>query len=244
MKPIKLAANTVCVLVLGLGFLTAFKGDVLEVSEDYVEFRLGHYNLEIPRKNVISNSIPSWLRWLPGLDDGSNSALFLFKDREIKGSIPGYKYTKFSFRDDIEILAMILTPEEINRYKNPETYSQLGDLWRNEGSYSDRKVEHYGSNGWYKVYRAIEYPHSWALLNRYPETENPLPESTLEFWVAHCLEFHPNDGKHVSCTSHVLFDDILIEFDISEYNIVVINEIRNYLQITVKNWIKEDHRNL
>lgn len=212
-----------------------------EAGEDTTELRLGHYLLEVPKKNVMSsNTIPNWLRWLPGLDDGSKSMLFRFQDREVKQHVPGYKYSEDKrFRDDIEILVMVLTPEEVARYRNPETYSELGKLWRSEGSYKDRKVEPYDEAGWYKVYRGLEYPNIWALLNRYPDSSKPLPSDPLEFLVAHCVESKPKDGRLASCGTYELIDDLVIEFDVSDYNIAVINDVREFLRATVQGWIKK-----
>ncbi len=238
MKATKLMVNSLLTLILGMFFLAGYRVSEQQPDENIVEVRLGCHMLEVPRKNVVSNGVPAWLRWLPGLDDGSNSALFRFFDHEVQEYVSGYQIGEVRFRDDIEIIIIALTTEDVNGYQNPKTFSQLGDLWNMQGSYRERRMEPHRSNGWYKVFREVEYPYSWALLNRYPDPHSPLPDSTSEFWVAHCLMLGPKKDPQPSCTSHFLVDDFLVEFSISEYNIEKIDKVKAFLRSEVESWIK------
>lgn len=240
MNNANLMAGILALIAIASAFLVGCGVGPSETGEDTVELKLGHYLLEVPKKNVMSsNTIPNWLRWLPGLDDGSKSMLFRFTDREIKQNVPGYRFDEDKrFRDDIEILVMVLTPEEVARYRDSETYSELGKLWRGEGSYKDRKLEPYGETGWYKVYRGLEYPNIWALLNRYPDSSKPLPRDPLKFLVAHCVDSKPKNGRLASCGTYELLGDIVIEFSVSDYNISVIDDVRKFFRSTVQGWIK------
>jgi len=223
-------------LVLCVGALIYSSASTLRAERDLVQLSLGHYIFEVPRKYDMSNSIPLWLRWLPGLDDGSSSALFRFENVEVRDSVGGYTLTGTPDRDNIRILVSVLTPEEIRRYQDPEIFSDLGDLWRGQRRYQGRKVEPYGANGWHKVYSALEYPDAWTLLNQYPDEQRPVPNTTLEFWIAHCRKGGPD--RRVRCKSHFLIDDIQIEFRISDYNLGVIGEVKDFLQDKVTSWIK------
>ena len=238
MKPVKFENNGFLVMMLGL-VLFAGCSIRVEAREHLVELQLGSYKLEVPRKNDMSSSIPDWLLWLPGLDDGSRSALFRFDFHEVQESIPEYQYGGVRFRDDIGFLVEVLTHEEVKAYQNPETFNQLGDLWRSKGSYRDRKVEpHQSINGLYKVYRDFEYPGEWTLLDRYPDQELPLPELTSDFLVAHCGMLGPKDDTQASCLTFFLLDDIYIQFDMVGYNLKLIKEVKSLLRNTVKSWIK------
>ena len=244
MKPVKFENNGPLVMMLGLVLLLllvllagcSIRG---EAREELVELQLGPYKLEAPRKNDMSSSIPDWLLSLPGLDDSSRDALFRFDFHEIQARIPEYQYGGVRFRDDIEIWVAALTPEEIKAYQNPETFNQLGDLWRAKGSYRDRKVEpHQSINGLYKVYRDFEYPGVWTLLDRYPDQELPLPELTSDFLVANCRMTGPKDDSQPSCLTFFLLDDIYIQFRMIGYNLKLIKEVKNLLGDMVKGWIK------
>jgi len=211
-----------------------------EEHEAVEKLKLGHYTFHIPEKNAMTKAVPFWLRWLPGLDEGSSSALILFKDQEVKESIPTYKFTdKNKYRDDIEVLLMVLTPEEVQRYHNPQ-YGQLEDLWYSKGSYKKRRVELDEKYGWFKVYREIEYPYSWAYLSQTPDENKTVPNEPLDFWISHCLLSGPKDDQTASCNSYVLVDDIVMEFSVSDYNLLALEEIKQFLKTKLRSWLQVD----
>jgi len=228
-------------LLAGLALLAfgVALGATAEVLRPYETLRLGKYTFHIPKENAMTNGVPVWLRWMPGLDDGSRSALFMIEASTLGGEIPGYRQRDGLYEDDIEGLLMVLTPEEVGRYRDSSRYYVLVDLWYRQGSYRERKVEPYGSSGWYKVYRRVEYPRSWVLLTAYPDPAKPLPENQRDLWVASCLELNRpagQTGKGVSCRGKILFDDIVVEFHISDYNLPVIDQVRDFLKARVLEW--------
>jgi len=225
-------------IAVSIAFIGGCGKNHTDQNEAVEELRLGRYVFHVPEDNAVTKEIPVWLKLIPGMDDGSRSALIRFKGNEIKKSILSYSVENNQFHDDIEALLMVLTPEEKQRYHSPQ-YSQLESLWYSNGSYKKRRVELNKDYGWYRVYREIEYPKSWAYLNQYPDANITVPKEPLDFWVAHCLLLGPVGAKSISCKSFVMIDDIVIEFSISDYNLPVIEEIRGFLKSTIVGWIVE-----
>ena len=207
---------------------------------DVVQIKLRKHTFLIPKHIAMERGrvIPDWLVNLGGLDDGSSTTLFRFDDEEIKANVPSYQVAGDNqFKDDIEGLIIALTPEEIGRYKDPDTYAQLGDLWRGSGSYKNRKVESAEMPGWYKVYREVEYPNSWMLVNQFPDPKKPVPDQVSDFWVASCLMLGPEDKRSGSCRTYELIGDIVVEFSVSDYNLPVLDNIRNFVRGQVLEWM-------
>lgn len=227
-------------LLLSFALLAAWPLEATAGKDaDLVHLYLGDHEFRIPEENALTEPLPIWLRWLPGLDDGSRSALLVMRADELGKNIPGYQTSDGRYRDDITVRIAALTPVEQQRYRNSRLRSQLADLWFGRGSYHSRRVEPVPGERLYKVYRSIEYPRSWALLKEYPDPTKPLPKAPLDFWIAHCLAGgRPigETGKGVTCRSHVLADDILIEFSVSDYNLPVIEDVRGFLKAKVLEW--------
>ncbi|WP_155400604.1 hypothetical protein [Vibrio nigripulchritudo] len=206
---------------------------------DVVEIKLRQHTFLIPKHVAMDREsvMPDWLLNMSGLDDDSSSTLFRFDDQEVKASVPTYQVASNNqFADDIEVLMTALTPEEFNAYIDPNDHTMIRDLWQAKGSYTSRKVEPAEIPGWYKVYRTVEYPNSWALLNQYPDSEKQVPETTQDFWVAHCLMLGPKDKRVGSCRTHVLIGDIVVEFSISDYNLHLLDEIKAFVKSQVQEW--------
>jgi hypothetical protein len=113
---------------------------------------------------------------------------------------------------------------ERRRYQDSDQYR---DLWEASGSYQNRVVEE-SRGGLYKVFRKVEYPYSWALLKRNPEERGQIPNDVSDFWVAHCLDGGSSvteGGTHTTCKSRIIKDDLLIEFNVSEQNIGLIEQL-------------------
>ena len=233
LKRITLAA--LCILSLS-------RWSVAGASDDFARLQLGDYELRIPTQNAVSEPVPSWLRWLPGLDDGVESLLFILYADDIKEEIDDFQISDGEYIDNIRGIITILTPSEVARYRDPRQFAELSDLWFATGPYRNRRVEEADISGLYKVFYDDQYKSGWALLNRYPDPGKPLPKETLEFWVANCIAGGRPigaTGKGITCRSHVLLDDILIEFRVSHYNIKIIDNIRAFIKRTVSNWVHD-----
>lgn len=197
---------------------------------------LGARTFLIPKPNQMEVAMPEWLRRFPGLDDGSKSFLVKFPATDIAKSIPGYRTSDGSYQEDISGVLSALTPIEAQRY---EQFEHLSDLWHGEGSYRDAVVKPYTILGWYKVYRKVEYPYSWALLKYLPAAGQSIPPNSAEFWVAQCVEggsMITASKKHVACKSFVQFEDMTVDFELSEQNIEYIDQIRAFIKAQVIDW--------
>lgn len=232
MKKIGLIFVIVLTAALGVQIITYALSDVVEIKLRQHKFLIPKH-VAMDRESVM----PDWLLSMSGLDDGSSSTLFRFDDQEVKANVPTYQVASNNqFADDIEVLMTALTPEEFNAYIDPNDHTMLRDLWQAKGSYKNRKVEPAEIPGWFKVYRAVEYPNSWALLNRFPDSEKQVPEKTQDFWIAHCLMQGPKDKRVGSCRTHALIGDIVVEFSISDYNLHLLDEIKAFLKDQVQEW--------
>ena len=225
---------------IALAGLALGSRDVLAYNDkDFEELRLGRYVLRVPESNAVSSSSPSWFRWIPGLDSDERSALIRFWSEEVTTAVPSYRTADRRFQDDIEVLLIVLNPEEVRRYHDPQ-FAQLEELWYGRGSYKNRIIEFDQSYGLYKVYRKVEYPRSWAYLNRKPDPKAGVPKQTSDFWVANCLLLGPKEEKIASCRSYGLLGNIVLEFNISDYNIPVLEEVRSFLIESVQSWIVKE----
>ena len=218
---------------------------ITHASSDVVQIKLRQHTFSIPKHIAMEREsiMPDWLVNMSGLDDGSSTTLFKFDDQEIKTNVAGYRVARDNqFKDDIEGLIIALTHQELNEYKNPEAYAQLGDLWRGKGSYKDRKVETSQIPGWYKVYRTVEYPNGWMLVNQFPDSKKPVPNQVSDFWVADCLMQGPEGKRNGRCRTYELIGDIVVEFSVSDYNLPALDKVRNFVREQVLEWKQENPR--
>ena len=232
MKKVTLTAIVVLAAVFGTQAITYALSDVVQI-------KLRQHTFLIPKHIAMEREsiMPDWLINMSGLDDGSSTTLFQFNDQDIKTHVSGYQIASDNqFKDDIEGLIIALTPEEVNRYKNPDTYAQLADLWRATGSYKKRRVEPAETAGWYKVYREVEYPNGWVLVNQFPDTEKPVPKQVADFWVADCLMQGPEGKRNGRCRTYELMDNIVVEFSISDYNLPLLDELKAFVKRNVQEW--------
>ncbi len=234
----KIALITIIVLAAAFGTKA-----ITYALSDVVQIKLRQHTFLIPKYIAMDRGsvMPDWLLKMSGLDDGSNSTLFRFDDQDVKASVPGYQVASDNqFADDIEVLMTALTLEESNAYRDPNDYTMLRDLWQATGSYKDRKVQPSEIPGFFKVYRAVEYPNSWALLNQFPDSENPIPEEIQGFWIAHCLMLGPEGKRTGSCRTYELIGDIVVEFSVSDYNLSALDEVRHFVRKQVLAWKQEN----
>jgi len=232
MKKISLSIIIVFVVVFGIQAITFALSDVVQI-------KLRQHIFLIPKQNALEREsiMPDWLLNMSGLDDGSNTTLFLFDDQEVKASVPSYQTASDNqFKDDLEVLMAALIEREINDYQDPRIYAELVNLWKGTGSYKNRKVESAEIPGWYKVYRQIEYPNSWVLVNQLPDPDKPIPSQVSDFWVATCLMQGMQGKRGGRCTTHEIMDDIFLEFSVSDYNLPVLDEVRAYIKTHVQSW--------
>lgn len=228
-------------LLQAVAFVTVLGGaHAASADDEFLRFRLGPYELHIPERNAVSDAIPAWLRWLPGLDDGSRSVMYMLHAQDIQENIPDFQTSDGDYVDNIRGIVTALTPIEVSRYKDPRQFAELSDLWFATGAYENRVVRRSKITGLYDVFYDDGYRSGWALLSRYPDPNEPLPDEPLDFLVAHCVEGgRPigQTGRGVNCRSHVLLGDIAVEFRLSGYNVHLIDEVRQFIKRTVSGWI-------
>lgn len=219
------------ILVVGV----AAYGAVLVMSDAY-KVTLGQHTFNIPKQYSRQGAIPQWLLTLPGLDDGSRDYMLTFPAEEIAAEVHGYKKTNGKYKEDIRAILAVLTHAEIKRYQDSGRYR---DLWYAEDSYRERIIESYSDRPWFRVYRKLDYPRLWTVLKKSPEAERTLPSNVSDFWVGSCrLGNSPltGSGKLVDCQSYVFYDDIAIDFYISEQNLDVIDDVRAFLRSKIESW--------
>lgn len=225
-------------IIVRLGLLAVFGLQACRsesIPSDLSEVKLGQHSFAIPKNYQLEKSIPEWLRWLPGIDDGSRDVLLKFSAAEVAKYVPDYRETDGHYREDIVAVLAALDTEETRRYESGE---RLSDLWHFSGSYTDAIVEPHENAGWHKVYRKVEYPFSWAVLKQLPDTGQKMPNPS-DFWISQCLSgdspLTPS-RKRVACKSHVFFDDLVVDFEVSEQNLKVIDGVADYLKAKVTEW--------
>ncbi|HEX7046957.1 MAG TPA: hypothetical protein VF275_05250 [Gammaproteobacteria bacterium] len=221
-------------VVLILGSAVTYAA-VIAVSDTY-RVKLAQHTFNIPKQYSREGGLSLWFAGIPGLDDGSRAYLLEFPAEELAEAIPGYQPMDGRYREDITAILNSLRPVEVKRYKDSERYR---DLWEATGSYQKRIVEPYSDRPWFKVYREVEYPYSWTVTTRSPDGGEPLPENVFDFWIAHCLSANSpitESGKSIDCDSYVFYDDIAIDFGISEQNLHLVDEVRAYLKSKIESW--------
>ncbi len=233
-----LALKRGSLLTVSLILMSIVLGTIILSTEspgNSIKFNLGGHVFHIPEKNSLEKGVPEWLRWLPGLDNSSNKVLIIFPAHEVSTAVDGYETDDGKYVEDVRGLLTVLNEDESRRYEDPGQYE---DLWKGFGSYEDRIVEKH-KDGLYKVFRKSEYPYSWALLKQNPEVDRQTPDDVSDFWIAHCLDGESSvaaSGTHTTCKTRVIRDDLLIEFNVSEQNISLIDEIGDFLVSEVTSW--------
>lgn len=200
---------------------------------------LADYVFLVPKEYSLSDPIPLWLRLMPGLDDDSRTTLFQVPAEELAVAVPGYIPSDGKYVENVRAMLTVLDKVEAERYVNLEWVREARE---GTGSFSGRIVEPYVSQPWYKVFRPVEYPNSWSTFSMPSRSDEPLSDQSEDRWLAHCLRTSStitSSGKFVSCSTHVLFEDLAIEFSISEQNLVVADEIKLYLVRKVSSWKQE-----
>ena len=195
-------------------------------DEDVVRVKLRDYVFHIPERNSMRGSAPFWLKWIEGLDDSSNVIRFTVPLEEVTQAIPAFR----SNRDFTAILA-VLSDEELARYHDP--HWRYSEMWYGRGEYEGRRVEALGETGWYRVYHPVETK-SWEVLRQRPDANTPLPDDPLSFYVAGCSLMV--GGKTTGCLTYALFDRIVVDFWTKEDNLLVVDELRDFMIAKVLEW--------
>jgi hypothetical protein len=215
----------------------ALATDATSSDADNRDITLGEHNFEIPSRYFLEDGqIPSWLRWIPGLDEGSSELLLTIGASEVTEAVPGFKPKDEGYVDDLRLLIVVLHEYERLRYLDPNRFA---DIWNGAGSYRDRIVDTDPETGWFRAYRRLEYPYSWEVLKTSPDT--PMPNDLFAFWVGHCLNGSSTltaSGSLALCKSYVVVGDIAVHFTVTEQNLKSTDAIRRYLANLISQWLR------
>ncbi len=207
-------------------------------DNDVQRERLAGRDFDIPKRYFQSErGTPSWLRWLPGLDDGSRDLLLTIAASEVAAAVPGFKPKDGGYNDDLRLRLVVLKEEEKGRYTDPNRFAEI---WNNTGSYRDRIIEADHGTDLVRIYRRIEYPDSWEMFTISPDGK-VMPRDLFYFWIGHCLNSHSPltpSGSLALCKSYVIVGDVAVNFTMSAQNITNTKRIRNYLKELVSQWLK------
>jgi hypothetical protein len=220
--------------------LTAAHFPAAEASWDTVHVMLGEKQFEIPKKYYLESPLVEMFKNVAGLDDGSRDRLLIFQADELADNIPGYKLQDGKVKNDINARLVVLNDLERSRY-----LSSQENLWYARGPfYKDRFVESYPGKPWFKVFQNLDgqkIDSMWELLKQYPDSNRSIPKDISDYWIATCLKWRSDtlptvSGKRVDCSSRIIFDNVMIEFDLTEQNLDFIDQVRKYLKATVMTW--------
>ena len=203
--------------------------DLESTEQKPVSLSLGTHIFLIPEANALVGKQFFWMDWLKGADEASRTKEIVFFGDELSKAVPGYR------TDSVNLFATlaVLNDDEISRYKNSDRYR---DIWAGEGAFQGGSVEAWGDvKGWYKVFRPLEQ-NSWTVMRRYPDPAISVPKNPEEFWVAHCSKMGTKSKVPVNCRSYLFFDDIAVDFSISEANLPLIDKVRTFLKGRVLEW--------
>lgn len=200
-----------------------------------VNVAAGEFIYAVPAEFVREERVPQWLKRLVGVDDGRRELLLEFPASVIAGRVLGYSRQDGDFVEDISAVLAVINDEEINRYLRGDFERQV---WHLTGSFADAVIEELPVSGWYRVFRGIEYPYSWAVTRLHPSPSEAMPDPS-QFFVAHCLRrtsVLTKSGNRIACVSHVVVNNVVIEFEFSEQSLPLVDEISEQLKLFVEEW--------
>jgi len=88
-----------------------------------------------------------------------------------------------------------------------------------------------------RVYRRIEYPHSWELFTAPPE--GAMPPYVSSFWIGHCSSSNSPltpSGSLALCKSYVVNGDVAVNYTMSAQNLTKTDRVRKYLSELASQW--------
>jgi len=238
MRPLTSRTQHATWAILTCALLAGIAAPASLLAADIYTLRLAGHDFEIPQR-YFQDDVPGWLRWLPGLDDGSRDALLTIDASEVAAAVPGFKPKDGGYIEDLRVRVVVLRDYEIPRYLDSKR--RFSDIWNSTGSYSNRVIERDSETGLVRVYRAIEYPWSWEVFTVSPETET-LSSDIFSFWLGHCLNGPSpisSTGYLAICHSHMVVGDIAMHFTVTGQNIDKIHRLRIYLADLLSQWLKK-----
>jgi len=195
---------------------------------DTIKTRLGPYALNIPEVNSLEGKAPFWIEMIPGMDSGAKSTNIIFSLEEVAAEIP-------RLDPETELLGTLhyVTEQEYNAYRH---HSFGVDLWYGRGAHKHKTFEPWEGTGLYRAFYARHHKKVfWEVARMLPNPDRPPPDDIQDFFVANCSgDF---DAGKSSCSTFVLFDRLLVEFDVQEPHLLRIKEIRKFIQEKVTSWI-------
>lgn len=229
------------ILKLALALLTVLwisssTSSALALKEgNTVILKLGEYVFRIPEQYSRETAIPSWLNWLPGLDDGVSEALLVIPANEIGHAIGGYFEQDKNTYEDVLILVAALREHEISQYKNP---NRLKELWYATDEYAERVVEPVKGKPWFRIYRKPTLRSSWELVSQNPEQSKQIPPLS-NYWMGSCFKSTTSakslDNLEI-CKTYVVVENLIIEFSVSQQNFHFLDQIKEYVAQRILSW--------
>ena len=204
------------------------------------EVKLGKHVLEIPSENLFE-SIPFWLRLVPGLAPSYGEILLKINADEIAEEVSGYQVYDGKLKNDILLRLEVLDEKDLKQLHNPVSNIYY-DIWYARGPYKNRVIEDHDGSPFYKVYDKKPYIY-WSALRVYPDATMPMPDDPFSFWLASCIERETpitSTGHITSCDSRVVHDGLLFDFSINGLNLHLIDAIRASLVKKILSWKKPD----
>lgn len=227
--------------------MALFAGDVAHGAPDrhteYKEYqvKLRDRTLRIPDRYLDDFSrIPSWLRWLPGLDDDLHSILMVIPASDVAAHVPGYVTRNKIADEDLHLIVSVLTDVELQRSRYP---SWVRDIWRAEGLYKRRFFREDPDTGFYNVLEQGKDDRWWDMLTLNPD-DFPLYNGHYAVWLGSCIASSGENpaGVKRSCSSFVLYENFHIHFRMRDKNIRHVKKIRMYLVEQLKEWIEKGEK--
>jgi len=196
--------------------------------------RLGARTLEIPQQYFgADDRMPFWLRWWPGLDNGSREILLSIPSKEAAQAIEGYQPLDGAYDDTLRLRLSAVSSEERARYLEPKRFADILDETRRD---APPIVESDPLTGLTRVYRSVEYPNSWESFKRPVRDLSDVNEA----WLGHCIRSKSPltaSGYLALCKSTVVVDGVAVTFTTSDQNIGKVDLIRSYLSTIVQGWM-------
>lgn len=202
------------------------------------EVRLGEHVLEIPFENL-AESMPFWLRLIPGLAPSRGEILLKIEAEEIAIKIPDYQAYEGKIKNNIFLRIEVLDEEALKQILDPEMHV-YSDIWYGRGLFRNRIIEEHEKSGFYKVYKK-GIKNFWSAVKILPDTTKPIPEDPFSFWVAGCFRSSTpmtKTGETTSCQSKFVHHDLLLDFSVNEINLRVIDDVKAELLRKILSWKK------
>jgi hypothetical protein len=190
--------------------------------------RLAGQDFRIPVRNL-AEDIPLWLRFVPGLRDGSNQVMIQFSAAELRQIQP---FDQSRDRPTLGTLTVL----------GAETFSQVVEnlsrtaqqAWQGQGEYEGRTLEPVVGTRLVRVHMVIDRGTRWTVLHAtavggIPESSD-LPSSLLGY----CHE--TRGGMETSCLVSMMFDDVMLHVWVSEKSLEAIDDIRAFFRQRVREW--------